>query len=81
MAANIQTYVLALYTLHSLPLPSTFLPSAGAGRTGTFVAIDTAIDRLAEEDDINIFECVELMRARRTQMVQNVVSYDFPNDL
>jgi protein-tyrosine phosphatase len=55
--------------------------SAGAGRTGTFVAIDTTIDRLAEEDDINIFECVELMRARRTQMVQNVVSYDFTDDL
>ena len=80
MTVNVQTYWPYIPCTLS-PLPSTLLPSAGAGRTGTFVAIDTAIDRLAEEDDINIFECVELMRARRTQMVQNVVSYDFTNDL
>ena len=48
--------------------------SAGAGRTGTFIAIDTTLDRLEEENTINIFECVEIMRTRRTQMVQNVVS-------
>nr|WNS50092.1 receptor-type tyrosine-protein phosphatase-like protein [Halisarca dujardinii] len=54
--------------------------SAGAGRTGTLIAIDTTIDRLEEEEDINIFECVELMRARRTQMVQNVNQYMYIHD-
>jgi protein tyrosine phosphatase len=54
--------------------------SAGAGRTGTFIAIDTTLDRLEEENTINIFECVEIMRTRRTQMVQNVNQYMYAHD-
>ena len=38
------------------------------------MAIDTMMYQLEERDDINIFEYVERMRTRRTQMVQNVVS-------
>ena len=52
-----------------------YLPhfSAGVGRTGTFIAIDTMMQRLEEKDDLNIYEFVTYMRTRRTFMVQNQV--------
>ena len=59
-------------SFHHPESPSPF--SAGAGRTGTYMAIDTMMYQLEEREDINIFEYVELMRTRRTQMVQNAVS-------
>ena len=48
--------------------------SAGAGRTGTYMAIDTMMYQLEDRQNANIFEYVEKMRTRRTQMVQNAVS-------
>ena len=48
--------------------------SAGAGRTGTYMAIDTMMYQLEDTQDAKIFEYVEKMRTRRTQMVQNVVT-------
>ena len=48
--------------------------SAGAGRTGTYMAIDTMMYQLEDRQNANIFEYVERMRTRRTQMVQNAVS-------
>ena len=52
-----------------------YLPhsSAGVGRTGTFLAIDTMMQRLKEKDDLNIYKFVTYMRTRRTFMVQNQV--------
>ena len=51
-----------------------YLVSAGVGRTGTFIALDTMMERLKERKDINIFEFVTDMRSRRTKMVQTLVS-------
>ena len=48
--------------------------SAGVGRTGTFITIDTMMERLQEKDDLNIYEFVTDMRKRRTFMVQTLVS-------
>ena len=48
--------------------------SAGVGRTGTFITLDTMMERLKERDDLNIFEFVNEMRTRRKQMVQTLVS-------
>ena len=49
-------------------------PSAGVGRTGTFITLDAMMERLKEKDDLNIFEFVNEMRTRRMCMVQTVVS-------
>ena len=38
------------------------------------MAIDTMMYQLEDTQNANIFEYVEKMRTRRTQMVQNVVS-------
>ena len=48
--------------------------SAGVGRTGTFITIDTMMQRLKEKDDLNIYQFVTEMRSRRTFMVQTMVS-------
>ena len=78
VTSNIIQTCINIHSLQNIVSPDQYkslLPSsAGAGRTGTFIAIDTTLDRLEEEDNINIFECVEMMRTKRTQMVQTAVS-------
>ena len=47
--------------------------SAGVGRTGTFIAIDVQLQRMAVEKTVNVKEFVMKMRAQRPAMIQNVV--------
>ena len=62
----------ALHVLYVLRIQ--YSHSAGVGRTGTFMTLDTMMERLKERDDINIFEFITEMRTQRTQMVQALVS-------
>ena len=48
--------------------------SAGVGRTGTFIVIDSMLDRVKAESTIDIFNFVAYLRTRRTAMVQTEVS-------
>lgn len=50
-----------------------FLSSAGVGRTGTFMVIDSMLDRIKAESTIDIFNFVAYLRTRRTAMVQTEV--------
>lgn len=48
--------------------------SAGVGRTGTFIVIDTMLQRLAQEEDmIDIYGHVSLLRTQRNYMIQTEV--------
>ena len=47
--------------------------SAGVGRTGVFILIDSMLDQLMEEDSINVYEFVRQMRKNRIYMVQTEV--------
>ena len=47
--------------------------SAGVGRTGTFITLDTMLQRMKEENNLNIPEFVKEMRSRRVLMVQTEV--------
>ena len=47
--------------------------SAGVGRTGTFIAIDVMLQKMAKEEELNIQEFVCQMRAQRNHMVQTNV--------
>ncbi len=50
---------------------------AGAGRTGTFIAIDAMLDRVSIEKTVDIFNYVLYLRNSRQNMVRNLVSEAF----
>uniref|UniRef100_UPI00358F4257 receptor-type tyrosine-protein phosphatase H-like isoform X2 n=1 Tax=Myxine glutinosa TaxID=7769 RepID=UPI00358F4257 len=51
--------------------------SAGVGRTGTFIALDQAIQQLEEEDMVELNKIVKNMRTNRCMMVQTELQYKF----
>ncbi|XP_026313677.1 tyrosine-protein phosphatase non-receptor type 11-like [Hyposmocoma kahamanoa] len=54
--------------------------SAGVGRTGTFIALDTLIDKIKSSGvhcDIDVHDTVRWLRAQRNGLVQNRAQYQF----
>ena len=47
--------------------------SAGVGRTGTFLTLDTMLERIKAEKSVNVYQFVWNMRQRRVLMVQTMV--------
>ena len=47
--------------------------SAGVGRTGTFVTLDVMLQRISQEDSVDVFGFVRQMRYQRNFMVQTEV--------
>ena len=47
--------------------------SAGVGRTGIFIALDTLLDTMRSETSISVFEVVKDMRRRRVLLIQTQV--------
>jgi netrin-G3 ligand len=47
--------------------------SAGVGRTGTFITLDSMMKRMKMENSINILEFVSNLRKQRVLMVQTLV--------
>ena len=48
--------------------------SAGVGRTGAFILLDSMLERMKAEDTVNVYQFVRNMRAKRPFMVQTLVS-------
>ena len=48
--------------------------SAGVGRTGTYILLDSMLERVAHESTVNAYEFLVQMRSKRAQMVQTLVS-------
>lgn len=52
--------------------------SAGVGRTGTFIAIDSLISQIDDgAQEINVFDCVSRLRYQRNFLVQSLRQYIF----
>ena len=49
--------------------------SAGVGRTGTYIAVDSLLHQAHNEGMVDIYKCVGDMRKNRMEMVQTLVSY------
>jgi netrin-G3 ligand len=43
------------------------------GRTGAFIVLDSMLERMKKEDNLNIFEFLKQLRAQRVLMVQTQV--------
>ena len=50
------------------------LPSAGVGRTGTFICIDNVLEQIKKEKVVDISGAINKMRHQRMKMVQTAVS-------
>ncbi|XP_033117824.1 receptor-type tyrosine-protein phosphatase T-like isoform X2 [Anneissia japonica] len=66
-----------LQTYHHLEGPILVHCSAGAGRTGAFIAICAMLDMANEEHCVDIYNFVKEMRSRRPNMVQTSEQYIF----
>nr|XP_040059977.1 receptor-type tyrosine-protein phosphatase T isoform X14 [Gasterosteus aculeatus aculeatus] len=54
--------------------------SAGAGRTGCFIAVDIMLDMAETEGVVDIFNCIRELRSQRVNMVQTEEQYVFVHD-
>ncbi|XP_075265681.1 receptor-type tyrosine-protein phosphatase S-like isoform X1 [Convolutriloba macropyga] len=54
--------------------------SAGVGRTGCFIVIDAQLDKICNEDQVDIYGHVTCLRAQRQYMVQTEDQYIFIYD-
>ena len=50
-----------------------FLRSAGAGRTGTYIAIDNLTEEIRDCGKVDVVSAVMKMRVNRKDMIQNAV--------
>lgn len=53
-----------------------FCYSAGVGRSGTFIALDSLLKQAELEGKVNVYSYVTSMREQRCNMVQTLVSFD-----
>ncbi|XP_071952980.1 uncharacterized protein [Antedon mediterranea] len=53
----------------------------GIGRTGVYCTITEALDKMKQDDVIDIFQCVKRLRGNRPGLVTNVEQYEMCYDL
>ena len=71
-----------MLAMYNKPLISHYLSyfSAGVGRTGAFIVIDSMLERMKHERTVDIYGHVTCLRAQRNYMVQTEDQYVFIHD-
>ncbi|XP_071476634.1 receptor-type tyrosine-protein phosphatase alpha-like isoform X1 [Diadema antillarum] len=59
------------------PHPIVVHCSAGAGRTGVFLALSILMERMEKETMVDVFQTVRSLRQQRPHMVQDLAQYKF----
>ena len=62
--------------LYSDPTPLLVHCSAGVGRTGTFIVLDSMLERMKTEESFNMLEFVQELRKKRVHTVQILVTHN-----
>lgn len=57
-----------------------FSNSAGVGRTGVFVVVDSMLERIRHDQTVDIYGHVTCLRAQRNYMVQTLDQYIFVHE-
>ena len=70
--AESQQILVYMQFLHTVRF-SLCVCSAGAGRTGTFCALSTVLERVKAEGILDVFQTVKSLRLQRPHMVQTLV--------
>jgi protein tyrosine phosphatase len=55
---------------------SSFLYSDGQGRSGTFAALCSVLERVKTEQVVDVFQTVKALRIQRPGLVKDVVCYE-----
>ena len=73
---------LLLFTgiLYKVWIQRLYFFSAGVGRTGAFIVIDSMLERLKHEKTVDVYGHVTCLRAQRNYMVQTEDQYIFIHD-
>lgn len=56
------------------PTPLLIHCSAGVGRTGAFIILDSMLQRMEVEENLNIYQFLKQLRSQRVLMVQTQVN-------
>ena len=68
---NLYEYMSFIYIMYDLT--SYYFPSAGVGRTGTFIGLDNMVNQARKEGCIRPLQIVKSLRSQRVNMVQTKV--------
>ena len=68
-------FIRCVRKVHPYSDPNTLLVhcSAGVGRTGTFIVLDSMLERMKTKDTLNLYDFVKQLREQRVLMVQTSV--------